>query len=138
MPRIKKATDAGGTVFYPTTISKAVWDIDRNQRLNVTLDALERALLYKDVYIGGAIVSSTIVSNTYHHDSILRARPISVTTTSEYIWAVIPTSYTNPAILMGGLEVPIAWDSAITIEGKAYNIWKSINLYTGTFSLSLV
>lgn len=43
MPRIKKATDASGNVFYPATISKAVWDIDRNQRLNATLDALTSA-----------------------------------------------------------------------------------------------
>lgn len=37
MPRIKKATDASGNVFYPATISKAVWDIDNNQRLSVTI-----------------------------------------------------------------------------------------------------
>lgn len=43
MPRIKKATDANGSVFYPINISKAVYDTDRNQRLNVTLDALESA-----------------------------------------------------------------------------------------------
>ena len=43
MPRIKKATDANGTTFYPINISKAVFDTDRNQRLNLTLNALESA-----------------------------------------------------------------------------------------------
>lgn len=37
MPRIKKATDAQGTVFYPVSISKAIWDTDNNQRLSATL-----------------------------------------------------------------------------------------------------
>ena len=37
MPRIKKATDANGVVFYPITISKGVWDTDNNQRLSATL-----------------------------------------------------------------------------------------------------
>lgn len=38
MPRIKKSTDANGTVFYPISISKAVYDTDRNKRLSATLD----------------------------------------------------------------------------------------------------
>ena len=37
MPRLKKAIDGNGTLFYPITISKGVWDIDRNQRLSATL-----------------------------------------------------------------------------------------------------
>lgn len=37
MPRIKKATDANGTVFYPVTISEAVWDTDNNKRLSATI-----------------------------------------------------------------------------------------------------
>ena len=41
MPRIKKATDASGNVFYPASISKAIYDIDRNQRLSATLGDLE-------------------------------------------------------------------------------------------------
>lgn len=43
MPRIKKATDANGITFYPINISKAVYDTDRNQRLDVTLNALTSA-----------------------------------------------------------------------------------------------
>ena len=38
MPRIKKATDANGVVFYPVTISNGVWDTDNNQRLSATLE----------------------------------------------------------------------------------------------------
>ena len=37
MPRIKKATDANGNVFYPISISKAIWDTDSNQRLSTTI-----------------------------------------------------------------------------------------------------
>jgi len=37
MPRIKKATDANGNVFYPITIVKGVYDTERNQSLSQTL-----------------------------------------------------------------------------------------------------
>ena len=40
MPRLKKATDANGNVFYPITISKGVWDTDRSQRLSSTLASM--------------------------------------------------------------------------------------------------
>lgn len=40
MPRLKKATDANGNVFYPITIAKGVYDTDNNQRLSATLAAL--------------------------------------------------------------------------------------------------
>jgi hypothetical protein len=37
MPRLKKATDANGNIFYPVTITKGIWDTENNQRLSVTL-----------------------------------------------------------------------------------------------------
>ena len=40
MPRLKKATDANGNVFYPITIAKGVYDTDNNQRLSATLSDL--------------------------------------------------------------------------------------------------
>lgn len=93
---------------------------------------------YEDIYIGTAIASSTIVSDIYHYDSIIRNRPVSVTASLGYIWAVIPTFYSNPVILMGGIEVPKTLDSTTTIGEKEYNIWKSNNVYTGTFDLYML
>lgn len=40
MPRLKKATDANGTTFYPISISKGIYDTDRSRRLSETLDDL--------------------------------------------------------------------------------------------------
>lgn len=37
MPRLKSVTDANGTKIYPVTITRGVYDTDKNQRLNVTL-----------------------------------------------------------------------------------------------------
>ena len=37
MPRLKSVTDANGTKIYPITITRGVYDTDKNQRLNVTL-----------------------------------------------------------------------------------------------------
>lgn len=96
------------------------------------------SIQYEDIYIGAAVASSTIISSTYHYDSILRGRPIAVTAELGYIWAVIPASYNNPIITMGGIEVPKTMDSTTTIEGKEYNVWKSANIYTGTFNLYMI
>jgi uncharacterized protein YpuA (DUF1002 family) len=96
------------------------------------------SIQYEDIYIGAAVASSTIISSTYHYNSILRGRPIAVTAELGYIWAVIPASYNNPIIIMGGIEVPKTVDSTTTIEGKEYNIWKSANIYTGTFNLYML
>lgn len=38
MPRLKIATDANGTKFYPISISKGVYDTDRNKRMNAVID----------------------------------------------------------------------------------------------------
>lgn len=37
MPRLKSVTDANGTKIYPITITRGVYDTDKNQRLDVTL-----------------------------------------------------------------------------------------------------
>ena len=37
MPRLKSVTDANGTKIYPVTITRGVYDTDKNQRLNETL-----------------------------------------------------------------------------------------------------
>lgn len=37
MPRLKAATDANGTKFYPVTITQGVYDTDKDQKLSATL-----------------------------------------------------------------------------------------------------
>lgn len=37
MPRLKSVTDSNGTKIYPVTITRGVYDTDKNQRLNETL-----------------------------------------------------------------------------------------------------
>lgn len=125
--------------FYPITITSAVVDADRGQRMNATLADIYSTLFYEDVYIGAAAASSTIRTSGYHHDSITRGRPIAISNASSgsYIWVILPASY-SPAVMMGGIEVPMALDSTITISGKSYKIWKSSNTYAGSFNLYLM
>ena len=137
MPRIKKATDANGSVFYPINISKAVFDTDRNQRLNVTLDDIYDALQYEDIYIGAGATSAAVAVAANHHDTLLRGRPSAVTASSGYLWVVLPASYDKPLTLMGGIEVPMSQDGTTTISGNSYKVWKSTNTYTGTFNIFL-
>lgn len=137
MPRIKKATDANGSVFYPITISKGVWDTDNNQRLSVTIQQLYNILQYSDVYIGAAAAYSSIISSSYHYDSIVRGRPINISNASnEYIWIVLPADY-SPVVLLSGTEMKISLEGTTTISSKSYKIWKSTDIFTGTFNLYL-
>jgi hypothetical protein len=89
---------------------------------------------YQDVYIGVADVSSTIIDPAYHHDRIVRGRPISFSNANGYLWVVLPQSYA-PVFLMSGIEIPVSVDDTITIDDKAYNIYKSANAYNGTFNI---
>ena len=97
------------------------------------------ALYYKDIYIGAAASSSTIKTSTYHHDSILRGRPIAVddVTSGDYIWVILPDTY-SPIVIMGGLEVPMSLNGTATIDSKSYKVWRSDNTYVDDFSISLM
>lgn len=91
---------------------------------------------YKDVYIGVAAVSTTVISSGYHHDNIVYGKPVTFSNASGYIWAVLPAEY-EPTVAMSLMEVPMALDSTTTIDSKSYKIWKSMNQYSGTFKLYL-
>jgi hypothetical protein len=91
---------------------------------------------YKDVYIGVAAVSTTVISSGYHHDNIVYGKPVTFSNASGYIWAVLPAEY-GPTVAMSLVEVPMALDSITTIDSKSYKIWKSMNQYSGTFKLYL-
>ena len=138
MPRLKAVTDANGVKFYPTTITHGVFDTERNQKLTATLDAIYRTLQYSDVYIGAAAAYSSIISSSYHYDSIVRGRPINISNaSSDYIWVVLPADY-SPVVLLSGIEMKISLEGTTTISSKSYKIWKSTNIYTGTFNLYLL
>lgn len=138
MPRIKAVTDARGNKFYPSSITHAVYDTERNQKLTATLTDLYNALYYQDVYIGTAIASATVVSSTYHHDSIMRGRPTTITGASNnYLWVILPSSSNDPVVQIGGTDVPMTLDGTTDINSTTYNVWKSTNLYVGTFNVYL-
>ena len=137
MPRIKKATDASGNVFYPASISNAIWDTDSNQRLSATLSDIRDALWYNDVYVGAASTSPGIATSSYYHETVMRGRPITITNADdEYLWVILPARYT-PVVIISGLDIPMEMDSTTTISSKSYKIWKSSNIYSGTFNVYL-
>lgn len=92
---------------------------------------------YKDVYIGAAAASSTVIANAYHHDSITIGKPITISNVSGYLWIIMPGDYT-PVATMNGIEIPISLDSTTTIDSKTYKVWKSVNGYNGTFNIFLM
>lgn len=93
---------------------------------------------YKDVYIGAAAASSTIKANAYHHDSITKGRPISISNASNaYIWVILPSTEETAVVMMNGMEVPMTSDGTTTISSKSYKVLKSGNTYTGSFNIFL-
>ena len=102
------------------------------------IQQLYNILQYSDVYVGAAAAYSSIISNSYHYDSIVRGRPINISNASnDYIWVVLPADY-SPVVLLSGIEMKISLEGTTTISSKSYKIWKSTNIYTGTFNLYLL
>lgn len=92
---------------------------------------------FKDVYVGvGATYTDAMVAGN-HHNSILKAAPVAVTASSNYLWVILPSSY-SPVIQMGGIEVPMTAQSNVTVGEVTYKVLKSSNSYTGTFNITLL
>ena len=98
----------------------------------------QESLFYYDIYIGAATQSTTIKTSTYHHDTILRGKPISITANSQKIWLIFPENAEVPTILMNGMEVLKELHGTTTIDEATYKVYKSLSYYTGTFDVSLV
>ena len=60
MPRLKAATDANGTKFYPVSITHGIYDTERGQKLTATLDAFESALSSMQINATTGVVTLTI------------------------------------------------------------------------------
>ena len=89
-------------------------------------------MVYDDVYLGVAEESSTVIDDAYHHDEIVRGRPVAFTSAEGYIWLVLPAKY-SPVVAMSLVETPMSLDSTTEIGGKTYKVWKSAESQTGTF-----
>ncbi len=140
MPRIKKATDAKGNIFYPVSISKAVWDTDRNQRLSATVDEMvtaQEGMLYKNLYIGLGTQYSDAMTSECFHATLSKGTSISFSPTSKKLWLIVPSTYT-PTVLMEGFKVPMTLQTSLDIDGVAYKAFGSDNTYTGSFDIFLL
>lgn len=98
----------------------------------------QESLFYYDIYIGAATQSTTIKTATYHHDAVLRGKPISITASSQKIWLIFPENTEVPTVLMNGLEVPKELHGTTTIDEATYTVYKSLSYYTGTFNVCLM
>lgn len=94
------------------------------------------AVQYEDVYIGVGSTSSAVMIASNHHDLILKGNPVSVTASSNYLWVILPDTY-SPVVQMGGISVPMSEQSPVTSEGVTYKVLRSSNQYSGSFSVSL-
>ena len=92
---------------------------------------------FKDVYVGAGAVYSDVMVAAKHHDSVLKGALISVTASSNYLWIILPNTY-SPIVQMGGIEVPMTAQSNVTVGEVTYKVLKSSNSYTGTFNITLL
>lgn len=98
----------------------------------------QESLFYYDIYIGAATQSTTIKTSTYHHDAVLRGKPISITASSQKIWLIFPDESEVPTVQMNGIEVPKELHGTTTINEATYKVYKSLSYYTGTFNVCLM
>ena len=110
-------------------INKFVTEIENNY---VPKDMV----LYEDVYVGVGAAYTDVMTDDYHHDSLVKGRPIAFDTVDGYIWVILPESYT-PVVAMSLVEVPMSVDSTTTAVGVNYKIWKSEESQSGSFNIYL-
>lgn len=123
--------------FYPITITSAVVDADRGQRMNATLADLYTLLgriSYKDVYIGTGATYISVMVAANHHDVVMRGDKFTFTASNDKVRIVLPSIYT-PTLMMSGVEVPIALNNTITVDEKEYKVWATSKTFTGTFDV---
>lgn len=63
---------------------------------------------------------------------------VTLTADAEYLYFAFPDALGNPMFTVNGL-VNTAWvETAITVEGDDYNIFRSLNLLTGTYRIGVI
>ena len=125
--------------FYPITITPAIIDADRGQRLNATLADIYSQLAgttsaFTDVYIGVGASAASVMVAANHHNAMGRGEHVSLTASSRKVWIILPNTY-SPILTMGGIEMPMTAESNITDDGVTYKVFSSSNTYTGTFNV---
>lgn len=69
MPRIKAVTDANGVKFYPTTITKAIYDIDNSQKLDETISDIQNGKADRATTLAGYGITDALSSSTKYAGS---------------------------------------------------------------------
>ena len=115
MPRLRKATDASGTVFYPISISKGIYDIDRNRRLSVTLADIYAIMEENRIKILGE-AGGLSPTTTYAKNSVVTASG------SVYISSASVTGLPNTVVTCS--------NDTVTCNGEAVTVAASETTWT--------
>lgn len=99
-------------------------------------EAREALVVYNDVYLGTGDTAASVMVQGNHHDSLNRGTYVVLTASSNKIWVILPNTF-NPTATMNGMEIPLTYESNITVDDVTYRVMSSTNIYTGTFSVCL-
>ncbi len=107
----------------------------------ITVEKLQyfksRLVNFQDAYVGTGSAYTDAMTDANHHTSLSRGAMVSVTASNNYLWIILPSTF-SPTVQIGGLSVPMTAQSPITSGGVTYQVLKSDNTYSGTFSISLI
>jgi hypothetical protein len=97
----------------------------------------QEAVFYKDIYVGAATQSTTIKTNTYHYDILVKGSLVPISANNQKIWLIFPETMEVPNVFMSGIEVTMELHGTTTINEKAYKVYKSGSPYAGSFNIQL-
>lgn len=100
------------------------------------LEAREALVVYNDVYLGTGSSAASVMVPANHHDAMSRGEHVTVTASSNKVWIILPNTY-SPTLTMNGMEIPLTYESSITVDDVTYRVMSSSNTYTGTFNVYL-
>ena len=99
-------------------------------------EAREALVIYNDVYLGTGSSAASVMIEDNHHDTLSRGTYVILTASSNKIWVILPNTF-NPTVTMNGMEIPLTYESSITVDDITYRVMSSTNTYAGTFSVCL-
>ena len=97
-------------------------------------EARDALSIYEDVYLGTGSSAASVMVPANHHDTLSKGEHVTVTASSNKVWIILPNTF-SPTLTMNGMEIPLTYESSITVDDITYRVMSSSNTYTGTFNV---
>lgn len=96
------------------------------------------SIIYSSLYIGcGSVVED--ITSTFLHTDVVKGSRFTISLNNNYIFLLLPNSYSMTALTMNGMDIPMSTEASVTKEDITYNVYKSQSTYTtGNYTVTIL